>query len=97
MSIPSYRVASIPGDGIGPEVVEAAIEVVTRLAAVLRTFEIEFTRLPWGSDYWKKTGSYVPADYLEVYRQFDACLFGSVGAPGGSRLYLMFLPTSSCI
>ncbi|RHZ66353.1 uncharacterized protein CDV56_107793 [Aspergillus thermomutatus] len=78
MSVPSYGIASIPGDGVGPEVVKAAIEVVTKLAAVLRTFEIEFT---WGSDYWEKTGSYVPDDYLEVYRQFDACLFGSVGAP----------------
>lgn len=80
--MPSYSIASIPGDGIGPEVISAAIEVVSKLASTLRTFSIEFTELPWGSDYWKTTGSYVPKDYMETYRKFDASLFGSVGAPG---------------
>ncbi|ODM20103.1 hypothetical protein SI65_05090 [Aspergillus cristatus] len=78
MTVPSYSIASIPGDGIGPEVIAAAIEVVMKLASTLRTFSIEFTELPWGSDYWKETGSYVLEDYLETYRKFDASLFGSM-------------------
>jgi isocitrate/isopropylmalate dehydrogenase len=82
MTVPSYRIGSIPGDGIGPEVISAAIEVVRKLSSTLKTFSIEFTDLPWGSDYWKKTGSFVPEDYLETYQKFDASLFGSVGAPG---------------
>jgi isocitrate/isopropylmalate dehydrogenase len=82
MTVPSYRIGSISGDGIGPEVISAAIEVVMKLSSALKTFSIEFTHLPWGSDYWKKTGSYVSEDYLETYRKSDASLFGSVGAPG---------------
>jgi tartrate dehydrogenase len=76
-----YRIASIPGDGIGPEVVSAAIQVLTTLADALKTFTIEFDHIPWGTDYYKKTGSYVDANVLDRLRGYDATLFGSVGAP----------------
>jgi isocitrate/isopropylmalate dehydrogenase len=78
----NYRIASIPADGIGPEVVSAAIEVVQKLSATLKTFTIEFTHIPWGTAYYKEHGRYVDVNVLEVLRGFDACLFGSVGAPG---------------
>ncbi len=77
-----YRIASIPGDGIGLEVVSAAIEVVQKLSATLKTFTIEFTHIPWGTAYYKEHGRYVDEDVLNVLRGFDATLFGSVGAPG---------------
>jgi isocitrate/isopropylmalate dehydrogenase len=80
--IPQYRIASIPADGIGIEVVAATIDVIEHLAKTLGTFQIEFTHFPWGSDYYKKVGKYVPDDVLDVLRKFDACLFGAVGAPG---------------
>lgn len=86
MTMPSYHIASIPGDGIGPEVISAAVEVVEKLASTMKTFSIDFTTLPWGSNYWKEHGSYVPKDYLETYRKFDASLFGSVGAPGEATI-----------
>jgi isocitrate/isopropylmalate dehydrogenase len=77
-----YRIASIPADGIGPEVVSATIKVVKTLAATLQTFSIEFTHLPWGTAYYKENGIYMPPDALDQLRTFDAGLFGSVGAPG---------------
>lgn len=77
-----YRIASIPADGIGQEVVSAAIEVVMQLAKSLGTFKIEFTHIPWGTAYYKKTGKYVDDNVLEVLKTYDASLFGSVGAPG---------------
>lgn len=80
----NYRIASIPADGIGPEVVSAAIEVVERLAKTLGTFTIEFTHIPWGTAYYKKHGRYVDENVLEVLKSYDASLFGSVGAPGNS-------------
>lgn len=80
----NYRIASIPADGIGPEVVSAAIEVVEQLAKSLKTFEIEFTHIPWGTAYYKKTGKYVDDNVLDTLRGYDATLFGSVGAPGKS-------------
>lgn len=78
----NYKIAAIPGDGIGPEVVAATIEVVQKLASTLKTFKIEFEELPWGTDYYKKTGKYVDDDVLERLRGFDAVLFGAVGSPG---------------
>jgi isocitrate/isopropylmalate dehydrogenase len=83
----NYRIASIPGDGIGPEVVSAAIEVVEKLAKTLRTFAIEFTHIPWGTDYYKKYGRYVDEDVLNILKGYDASLFGSVGSPGISNLF----------
>ncbi|KAI3060671.1 transcriptional regulator family: Fungal Specific TF [Aspergillus niger] len=77
----TYRIASIPGDGIGEEVVRATIEVVNKLAQTLNTFNIEFTHLPWGTEYYKQHGRYVSEGYLDTLRQFDAGLFGSVGHP----------------
>jgi isocitrate/isopropylmalate dehydrogenase len=78
----NYKVASIPADGIGPEVVSAAIEVVQKLAQVSKSFTIEFEHIPWGTAYYKEHGRYVDENALEVLRRYDAILFGSVGAPG---------------
>jgi isocitrate/isopropylmalate dehydrogenase len=78
----TYRIASIPGDGIGPEVVEATIQVVKKLCQKLRTFDIDFTHIPWGTEYYKAHGRYASEDCLDTLRQFDAVLFGAVGAPG---------------
>ncbi|EON61833.1 tartrate dehydrogenase [Coniosporium apollinis CBS 100218] len=76
-----YRIASIPADGIGQEVIGAAIEVVNALAKTLQTFTIEFEHLPWGTSYYKGHGRYIPEGALDTLRSFDAGLFGSVGAP----------------
>lgn len=78
----SYSIVSIPGDGIGPEVVSAAIQVVEKLAKKLGTFQIEFTHIPWGTAYYKETGRYMSEDALDNLRKFDAGIFGAVGAPG---------------
>jgi len=77
----SYRIASIPGDGIGIEVVEAAIVVLKQLSKTLKTFSIAFTHIPWGTAYYKEHGCYVDPDVLNILREFDATLFGAVGAP----------------
>ena len=77
-----YRIASIPADGIGPEVISAGIRVLNKLASVLRTFELHFDHIEWGSVYYKKYGRYIPEGGLESLKTYDAILFGSVGAPG---------------
>ncbi|KAL2822614.1 hypothetical protein BJX63DRAFT_417653 [Aspergillus granulosus] len=75
-----HRIASIPGDGIGPEVVSGTIQVVNKLASKLG-FQIEFTHIPWGTNYYKQNGQFMSDDALDVLRTFDACLFGAVGDP----------------
>ena len=79
---PTYKIASIPGDGIGPEVISAAITVLQKLASTLGTFSLQCEHLPWSSDYYKTHGRYIPNGGLEQLRNYDAILFGSVGDPG---------------
>lgn len=77
-----YRIASIPGDGIGPEVISAGITVLEKLASVLGTFDLYFDHFAWSSDYYKKHGRYIPEGGLEDLKRYDAIFFGAVGAPG---------------
>ena len=81
-TIPTYRIASIPADGIGPEVIEAGITVLQKLASVLNRFDLEIENFEWSSDYYKRHGRYLPDNALTTLRKFDAILFGAVGAPG---------------
>jgi tartrate dehydrogenase/decarboxylase/D-malate dehydrogenase len=76
-----YRIAAIPGDGIGTEVIAAGVEVLRVLAARDGGFAPVFEHFDWGSDYYKKHGVMMPADGRERLRDFDAIYFGAVGAP----------------
>ncbi|MEX0922151.1 MAG: tartrate dehydrogenase [Rhodovibrionaceae bacterium] len=77
----TYRIAAIPGDGIGTEVVSAGIEVLEALAARHGGFECEIERFDWGGDYYLKHGRMMPEDGLLRIRDRDAILFGSAGHP----------------
>ena len=72
----SYRVALLPGDGVGPEVIAEARRAVDALGLPL-----EWTELPWGSAYWHEHGRMMPEDWENVLRAHDAVLMGAVGDP----------------
>ena len=74
----SYRIASIPGDGIGNEVIPAGVEVLQKLAV---DFRLEFKDFNWSSKRYVETGAYIPEGGLEELKKFDAIFFGAVGAP----------------
>jgi tartrate dehydrogenase/decarboxylase/D-malate dehydrogenase len=76
-----YRIATVPGDGIGKEVVPAGQKVLEALAASQRTFGFEFENFEWGGDYYRKHGVMMPEDGLDALRGKDAILFGSAGDP----------------
>jgi tartrate dehydrogenase/decarboxylase/D-malate dehydrogenase len=76
-----YRIAAIPGDGIGTEVIAAGIEVLGVLAERDGGFRLAFDDFDWGSDYYKRHGIMMPADGLEQIKDHDAIFFGAVGAP----------------
>ncbi|KAF3931463.1 hypothetical protein ABW19_dt0203793 [Dactylella cylindrospora] len=78
---PTYKIASIPADGIGPEVIDAGVAVLKCLAKSLYTFDLEFEHFNWSSATYLKTGKYIPDGGLEKLKKFDAILFGAVGAP----------------
>lgn len=75
----TYRIATIPGDGIGKEVIPAGREVMEALAANLGSFKFEFQDFGWGGDYYRQHGVMMPEDGLEELRGLDAILFGSAG------------------
>ena len=77
----NYRIATIPGDGIGKEVVPAGQEVMQALAASSKSFTFEFENFGWGGDYYRSHGLMMPADGLDALRGKDAILFGSAGDP----------------
>ena len=81
MSIREYSIAAIPADGIGIEMIEATIEVLGALQQRYPGIRLNFEEFGWGSDYYKKNGSMMPADGLKTLEPFDAILFGAVGAP----------------
>src|SRR5262249_55688179 len=74
------RIAVIPGDGVGPEVVDMGLRVLEAVAATDPTFEYEAVRLPWGSDYYRATGAMMDPDALDQLEAFDAIYFGAVGS-----------------
>jgi tartrate dehydrogenase/decarboxylase/D-malate dehydrogenase len=78
----TYRIATIPGDGIGKEVIPAGRQVLEALVRGNAAFKFEFTNFDWGSDYYRKHGVMMPADGLAALRSQDAILFGSAGDPG---------------
>jgi tartrate dehydrogenase/decarboxylase / D-malate dehydrogenase len=74
----TYRIASIPGDGIGNEVIPAGIEVLSKLE---NGFRLQFEHFDWSSTRFIQTGAYIPEGGLEELKGFDAIFFGAVGAP----------------
>ncbi|MGV1988222.1 tartrate dehydrogenase [Agrobacterium sp. 22-221-1] len=76
-----YKIAAIPADGIGPEVIAAGLQVLEALEKRSGDFKIHSETFDWGSDYYKKHGVMMPADGLETLKKFDAIYFGAVGAP----------------
>jgi tartrate dehydrogenase/decarboxylase/D-malate dehydrogenase len=74
----TYRIALIPGDGIGKEVIPAGVKV---LEVAAREFCLEFERFDWGCEYYLRTGRMMPEDGLEQLRLFDAIYLGAIGYP----------------
>jgi len=77
----TYRIATIPGDGIGKEVVPAGQTVLEALVRAQRAFAFEFTDFGWGGDWYRAHGVMMPDDGLAALRGMDAILFGSAGDP----------------
>ena len=77
----TYRIACIPGDGLGKEVVPAGQTVLQALAAAQNRFALSFRSFDWGGDYYRAHGVMMPADGLDALRGMDAILFGSAGDP----------------
>jgi tartrate dehydrogenase/decarboxylase / D-malate dehydrogenase len=77
----NYKIAAVPGDGIGKEVIAVGLEVLKGCAAIDGGFSLASETFGWGSGYYKDHGVFMPENGLEQLRNFDAIYFGAVGAP----------------
>ncbi|QFS82600.1 putative tartrate dehydrogenase/decarboxylase TtuC' [Roseivivax sp. THAF40] len=80
-AVKTYRIASIPADGIGPEVIAAGLQALEALARRDGSFTFDVTEFDWGSERYKKTGALMPENGRDEIKDFDAIFFGAVGAP----------------
>ena len=76
-----YRIAVIPGDGIGAEVTPIGLAVIRRVGEITGSFGIEATDLQWSCAFYLRTGAMMPPDALTVLADHDAILLGAVGSP----------------
>jgi tartrate dehydrogenase/decarboxylase/D-malate dehydrogenase len=77
-----FKIAAIPADGVGKEVVAAGRRVLDTLATQSDgRFAFEWTEFPWGCEYYEQTGRMMAADGLQTLQAFDAIYFGAVGWP----------------
>ena len=77
----TFRIACIPGDGIGKEVIPAGQQVLQALGNHQPALRLAFTQFGWGGDWYRAHGEMMPADGLQALREHDAILFGSAGDP----------------
>jgi len=75
-----YKIAVIPGDGTGPEVVAEALKVL-KAAAEKHGFEYGTTMFDYGGDRYLRTGEVLPEGAVDELRKFDAILLGAIGHP----------------
>ena len=75
-----YKLAAIPGDGIGPEVIAAGLQVLDVSAAVDGGFALAVEHFDWNSDNYLRRGHYIPDGGLKALSSFDAIFFGAVGS-----------------
>ena len=76
-----HRIAVIPGDGIGKEVVSEGVKCLNALSEIFESIRFEFQMFPWGSDYFLQHEKMMPEDGLEILKGFDAIYLGAVGDP----------------
>lgn len=77
----TYRIAVIPGDGIGVDTVQEAVTTLNLASQLHGGFRCEYLTLPWGCDYYLKHGVMMPPDGLRILSEYEAILFGAVGFP----------------
>jgi tartrate dehydrogenase/decarboxylase / D-malate dehydrogenase len=77
-----YRLAVIPGDGVGMEVIPEGLQALRRVAELTGSFQLEVVDYPWGCQWFTQQGRMMPTDGLDRLAQCDAIYLGAVGYPG---------------
>src|SRR6185437_2751763 len=77
----AFHIAVLPGDGIGPEVMEPALEILRRIEASTPSLKFRFTEGAAGAGHYKETGKSMPESTVKLCKEADAILLGACGLP----------------
>jgi len=77
----NYKIAVIPGDGIGPEVIREGVKVLNAAAEAKPGLKLEFVEFPYGAEHYLATGELMPEDGLKKLSKMDAIYLGALGDP----------------
>ena len=98
--VKEYRIAVIPGDGIGKEVMPEGHKVLKAVEEVLGDFHLHLEEYLWGSQYYLKHGRMMPQDALKTLENYDAIYLGAIGMPSmvpdHVTLWGLLLPIRKC-
>jgi len=75
-----YKIAVVPGDGIGKEIVPEGIRILDKVGEI-ENFKLDYTFFPWGAEHYMESGEFMPANGLVQLKPFDAIYFGAIGNP----------------
>ncbi|CAM3062892.1 tartrate dehydrogenase [Filibacter tadaridae] len=78
----NFKIALIPGDGIGPEVIAEGVKVLKTIERLNSEISFSFTEFPWGCQYYLENGKMMADDGIEQLKEYDAIYLGAVGYPG---------------
>lgn len=91
----TFKIAVLPGDGIGPEVTKEAVKVLRAIEKMDPTISFEMTEFAWNSEYYLEHGRTMPEDGLEQLKAFDSILFGAIGderVPDSITIWELIMP-----
>ncbi|KLO24602.1 MULTISPECIES: tartrate dehydrogenase [unclassified Marinitoga] len=77
-----YKIAVIPGDGVGVEVINEGLKILNTIKEIHGGIDFEFETFPWSCEYYLKTGKMMPEDGMKILSNFEAIYLGAVGFPG---------------
>ncbi|MEM3420864.1 MAG: isocitrate/isopropylmalate family dehydrogenase [Candidatus Hadarchaeum sp.] len=76
-----YKIAVIPGDGVGPEVIREGVKVLRAAADVAGGIDLDFAEFPYGAEHYLKTNELIPEEVLKELSRMDAIYLGALGDP----------------
>ncbi|MCW1305930.1 MAG: tartrate dehydrogenase [Candidatus Parvarchaeota archaeon] len=77
-----YKIAVLPGDGIGKEIIGEGVKVIEMASELSNSFKIDYTNLPWSCELYKETKKMMPDDGLKILADHDVIYLGAIGFPG---------------
>lgn len=76
-----YKIAVIPGDGVGKEITPIGVKVLNKVGEITGAYKIEYEYFPWGCEYYLSHGRMMEKNALAILQHFDSIYFGAVGFP----------------